>query len=158
MQSNATTVLAYVKSLPAERRKELELVRNVVLKNLPKGYQEVMQYGMITYIVPETVLPAEEVYNKKPLGYVGLAAQKHYLAIYLDVYSDPKVRRWFMREYKASGKKLDIGKSCVRFKKAQDLPLELIANVVARTPLKEYVASYHASRQQQKRRPVGRKK
>src|SRR5712692_3383685 len=135
--STAPTVAEYLDSLPADRKEALETVREVVLRNLPAGYQEGMQYGMISYFIPLERYPV--TYNKQPLSYVALAAQKNYLALYLMcVYGSPDVRAWFEAEYRKSGKRLDMGKSCLRFKRADDLPLDLIGRVVATTPVDKY--------------------
>ena len=143
--STAATVDEYLDSLPAERKADLETVRQVVLRNLPTGYQEGMQYGLISYFIPLERYPV--TYNKQPLSYVGLAAQKNYLALYLMcVYGSPDLRAWFEAEYRQSGKRLDMGKSCLRFKRADDLPLDLIGRVVATTPVHTYIAHYESAR------------
>ena len=147
MQSTAKTVSAYLKELPAERRAVIEAVRAVILKKLPKGYEETMQYGMITYVVPLKTYPAGYL-NKKdvPLPYVGLAAQKNFYAVYLGLYSDKKAEAWFKKAYKDAGKKLDMGKSCVRFKKLEDLPLEVIGQAIKLTPVKTFIEYYESGR------------
>lgn len=148
MQSQATTVKDYLAELPRERRVVLEAVRKAIRKNLPKGYAETMTYGMIGYVVPLKVYPQGYLDNPKvPLCYVGLAAQKNYFAVYLtNTYMSPKSRAWFEKAYTASGKKMDIGKSCVRFKKLEDLPLEVIGEAVAMTPMKDYIKLYESGR------------
>jgi hypothetical protein len=142
MTSNAKTVDKYVKGLPEGRRKAISAAREVILANLPEGYAECMQYGMISYVVPHSIYPAG--YHCKPtepLTYALLGSQKNHMALYLMcVYGDPKTEQWFRKAYQASGKKLDMGKSCVRFKKLEDLPLEVIGEVVARVPVKNYIA------------------
>ncbi len=141
MQSNAATVQEYLASLPEDRRKDIETVRNVILKNLPKGYVESIYWGMIGYAIPLSRYP--NTYNKQPIGPAALAAQKNYNALYLmAVYSDPATEQWFKDEYKKSGKKLDMGKSCLRFKSADDLPLDLIGKLIARFPVDEYIKLY----------------
>jgi hypothetical protein len=143
--STGTTVDEYLDSLPADRKADLETVRQVVLRNLPAGYQEGMQYGMISYFIPLERYPV--TYNKQPLAYVGLGAQKHYLSLYLMcVYGSPDLRAWFEAEYRKSGKRLDMGKSCLRFKRADDLPLDLIGRVVATIPVDKYIAHYESAR------------
>ncbi len=144
MQSKAKTVDAYLKELSAERHAEISAVRKVILKNLPKGYQEIMQYGMISYVVPLKTYPAGYLEDKKtPLPYVCLASQKNYMAVYLfNVYGHPEAESWFQKAYKATGKKLDMGKSCVRFKRLDDLPLDVIGQAVKRTPVKELISWY----------------
>lgn len=145
VQSSATTVTEYLKELPPERRKEIQAVRKVVKANLPPGYKETMGYGMITYVIPLSRYP--DTYNKQPLSVVALAAQKQHHSLYLmAVYADKQTEQWFTKAFKASGKKLDMGKSCVRFKKAEDLPLDVIGQAVARVPVDDYIAAYEAAR------------
>ena len=142
----ALAVEQYLSELPAERQQALSAVRNVILKNLPSGYEETMLFGMISYVIPLATYPV--TYNKQPLTYVSLTSQKHHMAIYLmNIYASPETEQWFDREYAASGKRLNRGKACVRFKKLDDLPLELIGEAVAKTSLAEYIQLYEASRQ-----------
>jgi hypothetical protein len=144
MQSAATTVAQYLKELPADRRSAIEAVRAVILENLPKGYEETMHYGGIGYVVPHSLYPAGYHCDpKQPLSYAGLASQKNHMAVYLmNVYSSKEVESWFQKAYKATGKRLDMGKSCVRFRKLDDLPLELVGQAIARTPVAEFIADY----------------
>ncbi|MCQ3809867.1 MAG: DUF1801 domain-containing protein [Acidimicrobiia bacterium] len=145
MQSDAATAQEYLSELDDGRREALAAVRQVVTDNLPDGYEETRQYGMISYVVPLGVLP--DTYNGQPLMYIALASQKQYMSLYLtNVYGDESVENWFKERYLATGKKLNMGKSCVRFRKLDDLPLELVAEVVARTPIDEFVEIYRASR------------
>ncbi len=145
MQSDATTAEEFLLELDDSRREAVGAVREVILANLPDGYEEVMQYGMISYVVPLSVLA--DTYNGQPLMYIALASQKQYMSLYLtNVYGDESVEKWFKERYLATGKKLNMGKSCVRFRKLGDLPLELVAEVVARTPIDEFVTIYKASR------------
>jgi hypothetical protein len=141
MQSSAKTPAEYLANLPAKRRKELAAVRSVIKKHLPKGYAETMQYGMISYVVPLKLYPAGYLGKKDvPIPYVSLAAQKGHLALYLmNMYGDPKLERWFKSAWAKSGKKLDMGKSCVRFDSADALALDVIAEAIERTPLKDFV-------------------
>jgi len=154
MTSKARTVKEYLAGLPEDRRAAISAVRNVVLDNLPKGYEEGMQYGMIGYYVPHSIFPAGYHCDpKQPLPFAGLASQKNHMAIYLMcIYGDDGTRKWFEAEYKASGKRLDIGKCCVRFKKQEDLPLDVIGKAIARVPVAKYVAHYEKARQQMKSR------
>lgn len=139
MQSDAKTVEAYIQSLPPERREAIEAVRKVILTNLPEGYREVMDWGMITYEVPLEIYP--DTYNKKPLAYVALASQKQHMAVYLtSIYADKKKRDAFEKAYRATGKRFDVGKSCVRFRTLDDLPLDLIGQAVRAMPMNEYIA------------------
>ncbi len=145
VRSNAETVEEYLAELPPDRREAIAAIRKVVLDNLPPGYEETMYFGMIGYVIPLERYP--ETYNKQPLGYVALASQKHYMSLYLmNVYGDSDTERWFKREYEASGKKLNMGKSCVRFKSLDDLPVDLIAKAVGRTTTESYIETYEASR------------
>lgn len=150
MQSKAKTVREYLNSLPEGRRTALEAVRNVILKNLPEGYEETMQYGMTGYVVPLSLYPVGYLGKKDvPLPYAGLASQKNHMAVYLtNIYADrdKDTERWFKEAYKASGKKMDIGKSCVRFRKLEDLPLDVIGKAVARTSVKAFIKMYENSR------------
>jgi hypothetical protein len=140
------TVDAYLAALPADRRAAIEAVRAVILKNLPPGYEEGMQYGMIGYYVPHSIYPAGYHCNpKEPLPFINLGSQKSHMALYLMcVYGDGDLNRWFVEEYQKSGKKLDMGKACLRFKKLEDLPLSVIGRTVARVPVAAYVAKYEA--------------
>ena len=145
MQSDATTVEEYLSELDPGRRETISAVRRVILDNLPTGYEELMQYGMISYVVPLSVL--SNTYNGQPLMYAALASQKRHMSLYLtNVYGDESTERWFRERYLATGKRLDMGKSCVRFRKLDDLPLSLVGEVIARTPIAQFVEVYHASR------------
>ena len=149
-QSKAETVEEYLAELSPERRSEIATVRKVILDNLPDGYGERMQYGMISYVIPLETYPV--TYNKQPLGLASLASQKNYMSLYLmNVYGDTDTERWFHEEYRASGKKLDMGKSCVRFKKVEDLPLELIGQTIARTSPDEFIERYETLRPELRR-------
>src|SRR5215471_6189248 len=141
MTSKAKTVNEYLKGLPEERREAINAVRNVILDSLPKGYEERMQYGMIGYVVPHSLYAAGYHCDpSQPLTYAMLGSQKSHMALYLmTVYGDSATEQWFRKAYEAAGKKLDMGKSCVRFKKIDDLPLKVIGQVIARTPVKNYI-------------------
>ena len=146
MPSKATTVKEYLAELPEDRRKALEAVRKVIRKNLDKGYKEGMQHGMIGYFVPHSVYPpGYHCDPKQPLPFAGIASQKNHMAIHMmSIYSDPKLAAWFKKEWAKTGKKLDMGKSCVRFKKLEDVPLELIGEAIARVPVKTFIALYES--------------
>ena len=148
MQSEAKTVQIYLKELPRDRRTAVETVRKMILKNLPKGYQEVMQYGMIGYVVPLKLYPDGYLKDKKtPLPCVALASQKNHMAVYLmNVYGDPVAEKKFRVAYQKSGKRLNMGKSCVRFKKLEDLSLEAVGLAVSMTPVKALIAKYEKGR------------
>ena len=142
-RSNAKTVDAYLAELNPDRKAVMTQVRSAILERLPDGYQEAMQYGMISYVIPLETYP--KTYNKQPLQYAGLASQKNYMSLCLmNVYGDEDTERWFVEEYEKSGKKLDMGKSCVRFKTLDDLPMELIGDVIARTPVSVFLERYEA--------------
>jgi hypothetical protein len=141
--SSATTVTKYLASLPADRRAVIAAVRDLVNANLPDGYVEGMQYGMIGWYVPLSVYP--DTYNGQPLGVAALAAQKHYNALYLmAVYGDPHTAQWFEKAFAAAGKKLDMGKSCVRFKTVEALPLDVIAETIRMIPVDQFLAKYES--------------
>jgi hypothetical protein len=141
----AKSVSEYLKGLPPDRRKTLSAVRKVVLENLPKGYEEVIGWGAITYAIPLKDYP--HTYNGQPLCVAALAAGKQYFSIYLmAAYGDPATRTWLEDQFKKSGKRLNMGKSCVRFKTADDLPLDAIAAVIAKVTPEKYIKTYEASR------------
>ncbi|MDJ0976205.1 MAG: DUF1801 domain-containing protein [Planctomycetota bacterium] len=147
MAAKPTTVKQYVDSLPEDRRKAIRAVRATVNKHLPKGYKEGIQYGMIGWFVPHRLFP--DGYHcdpKQPVPFAGLANQKNYMSLYLMcIYGDAKHRAWFDKEWAKSGKKKNMGKSCVRFKTLDDLPLELIGEAIARVPVDKFLALYEAS-------------
>jgi uncharacterized protein YdhG (YjbR/CyaY superfamily) len=148
MAGKPTTVKEYLASLPEDRRKAIAKVRDAVNKGLPKGYQEGIQYGMIGWCVPHELFPSGYHCDpKQPLAFAGLASQKNHMSLYLmSVYGDTGHRQWFEEEWKKTGKKLDMGKSCIRFTKAADVPLDLITKAVARVPVDKFVAHYEASK------------
>ena len=144
-RSSAATVEEYLRELPEERAEALRAVRRVILDHLPPGYVETMNWGMICYEVPLARCP--DTYNKQPLMFAGLASQKRHMGLYLMcVYSHQGTRAEFEERVKASGKKLDMGKSCVRFRKLEDLPLEVVGETIASTPVEEYIQLYRDSR------------
>jgi hypothetical protein len=144
-RSDATTVDGYLAALPDDRREIIGRVRDVIVANLPDGYVEEMAWGMISYDVPLERYP--DTYNGKPLMYAALASQKRHCAVYLtNVYGDPKRLEEFEARYRASGKRLDMGKSCVRFRTLDDLPLALIGDTIAATTVDEFLAIYETSR------------
>ncbi len=151
MRSNATTVKQYLSELPADRRAAIQTVRQVILDNLPDGYQEAMNWGMITYQVPLDTCP--DTYNGQPLMYAALASQKHHMAVYLTgIYMDDAEKQKFEAAYHATGKRYDVGKSCVRFRKLEDLPLELIGESIARFDVQAYVDRVNQIRSTRKRK------
>ena len=137
----------YIATLPGERAEQVSQLRELVLRHLPDGYAEQIDFGMICYVIPLETYP--DTYNGHPLMYAAIASQKRHISLYLmNVYGDEESQRRFAEGFAAAGKKLDMGKACVRFKALDDLPLELIAETVARTPAAGYIASYEASRAQ----------
>ena len=145
LKTKARTPAAYLAALPADRRKELARVRQVIKRHLPRGYREVVNWGMITYEVPFSRYPT--TYNKQPLCYASLAAQKGHLALYLmGAYADPDNAGVLADGFKQAGKKLDMGKSCIRFQRADDLALDVIGDVVASLPVDKYIAFFEATR------------
>lgn len=145
VKSDAQSVDEYLEELPDDRREAMLAVRQVVLDNLPDGYEEMMLYGMIGWAIPLETYP--ETYNGHPLAYASLGNQKNYMSLYLmNVYGDEVTEEWFKERFAASGKKLNMGKSCVRFKRADDLPLDLIGEVISRTPAADYIRYYERSR------------
>jgi hypothetical protein len=140
------TIAEYLAGLPTDRRATIERVRHVIRRSLPKGYKEMMNWGAINYAVPLERLA--NTYNGQPLCYVALAAQKQYNSLYLmTAYGDPATAAKLRSAFKAAGKKLDMGKSCIRFKSADDLPLDSIAEIIASMPIDRYIAMYEKSRQ-----------
>lgn len=143
--SKATTVDEYLEELPPERRAIVASVRDLVRRNLPEGYRETMNWGMISYELPLERYP--NTYNKQPLGYAALAAQKNNYTLYLQgVYQSGKQKEWLEREFRKAGKKLDMGKSCLHFNRLEDLPLDVIAQAIASTPPDKLIKQYEASR------------
>ncbi|MHB1095158.1 MAG: DUF1801 domain-containing protein [Gemmatimonadaceae bacterium] len=144
-KSSAPTVAQYLASLPAERRAVMAKVRTAVTRAMPKGYRELMGYGMIMWSVPLSVLP--DTYNGHPLCYAALAAQKRHFALYLmGPYGSPALLAALKAGYKAAGLKLDMGKSCLRFKSLEDIALDVVGRVISRVPMATYVTIYQQSR------------
>jgi len=143
MPAIATSVDEYLAGLPENQRAVLEPVRDTVRQNLPKGYEEVMQGKFIAYVIPLSRYP--KTYNGHALQYVALAAQKNYYALYLMApYGDEKELAQLRNGFEKAGKKLDMGKSCIRFRKLEDLPLDVIAESVARTSVDDYIRGYES--------------
>lgn len=140
MRSEATTPEAYIASLPEDRQQAIATLRKLINKHLPKGYEEAMNWGMISYQIPLTTYP--ETYNKQPLMYAALASQKNHMSLYMTCMPAlGAIREAFEKEYAAAGKKLDMGKGCIRFKKLEDLPLEVIAKYIALVTPEEMIAA-----------------
>jgi len=143
--SNATTVAEYLAQLPEERRATIAAVRTHVLRHLPKGYEETMSAGMIAYVIPLARFP--KTYNGQPLWYAALASQKSYCSLHLmRAYGDPQQSALLQQAFARAGKKLDMGKACLRFKRVEDLELDAIGQVIASTSPEQYIAIYEKSR------------
>jgi len=143
--SDARTPDAYLASLPEDRRRIVSAVADVVRANLPPGFEEGMGYGMMGWYVPADAFPDTD--NGRPLPLAGIASQQRYISLYLvHVYADPELESWFRERWAATGKKLDMGKSCVRFTRLEDLPLDLIGEVIARADVPSLIAHHVASR------------
>jgi hypothetical protein len=156
--SRAEAVDDYLAELPDERRSALLQVRKLIRKHLPRGFQETMQYGMISYVIPLKRYP--ETYNGQPLAVIALAAQKQYMSIYLmGIYGSPQLRADFETAYAKSGKRLDAGKSCVRFKQLDDLALDAVATAVSRVSVEDLIAMTEAAHgSKRKPKPAAPKK
>ena len=145
MQSDAATVEEYLAGLPEDRRAAISRVRDVINAHLPEGYVEQMDWGMISWIVPLETKP--DTYNGKPLCYVALASQKRHMAVYLmGLYTDGPELEWFRQQYAERDLALDMGKSCVRFKRLEELPLDILGEAVAAIGVDEFIARYETSR------------
>ena len=145
VQSKATTVEQYMEELPPERREVVSAVRKTILDNLPEGYSESMNWGMISYEIPLEDYP--DTYNGQPLGYLALAAQKNYYSLYMmGVYGFPEQEAKLQEGFEAAGKRLDMGKSCVRFRKLEDVSLDVLGDLIASTPPEAMIARYEEGR------------
>lgn len=148
MTSNASTPEEYISELPEDRKKPLIKLRQVILDNLPKGMEEIMSYGMLGYVVPHSVYP--DGYHcdpKTPLPFMNLASQKNFVAVYhMGMYAKKEILDWFTLEYpKHCKRKLDMGKSCIRFKKVDDIPYELIGKLAAKMSSEEWIDIYETN-------------
>jgi hypothetical protein len=148
MQSQATTVDQYIAELPSDRREAIAKIRAVILKNLPKHLEEGMQYGMIGYYVPHSVYPpGYHCDPKQPLPFAGLASQKNYMSLYLgNLYADDGQLVDFQAAWNAAGKKLDMGKVCIRFKRLDDIPLQVIGDALKRASVRRHIEMYEKVR------------
>ncbi len=145
MQSTATTVDQYINELPADRQKAIASLRKVIKKNLPKGFKEEMNYGMIGYVVPHTLYPkGYHCDPKMPLPFMNIASQKNFIAVYhMMVYADKNVLDWFVNEYeKNTTAKLDMGKSCIRFKKLEAIPYSIIGELAGKFTVNDWINKY----------------
>lgn len=148
MQSQSKTVKEYLRELPEDRRAAISAVRETILKNLRHGFEEGMQYGMIGYYVPHSIYPAGYHCDpKQPLPFTCLASQKNYMSLYLlSSYAGAGEEQWLRDQFAKAGKKLDMGKCCVRFKKLEDLPLAVVGEVIRGVTVAGYIAAYEAAR------------
>lgn len=153
MQSKADTPKAYLDSLPEERKRPMNELRKQIVKNLPKGFEEGMLYGMLGYYVPHAIYPAGyHVTPESPLPFINIASQKNFIAVYhMGLYADKKLLDWFTKEYAKQMKtKLDMGKSCIRFKKPDQIPFELIGALAGKMSVKDWIALYEKGVPQKK--------
>lgn len=145
MTSSATTPDEYIAALPEDRKNAMTELRKVIFKNLPEGFKEEMSYGMIGYVVPHSIYPSGYHCNTKlPLPFMNIASQKNFIAVYhMGIYADEKLMDWFLKEYpKYSTLKLDMGKSCIRFKKIDQIPYALIGTLASKMTVKNWIALY----------------
>jgi uncharacterized protein YdhG (YjbR/CyaY superfamily) len=147
MQYTTTTTEQYIAAIPEDRKAAMQELRNVILKNIPKGFSEEMNYGHIGYVVPHSIYPAGYHCDPKaPLPFLGIASQKNFIAIYhMGIYADKKLMDWFVNEFpKHSKAKLDMGKSCIRFKKPEQIPFKLIGELVKKMSVKDWINLYES--------------
>jgi len=145
MKIEANTPEEYIRQLPEERQKAIIKLRNTILENLPKGFEETMMYGMIGYVVPKSIYPAGYHVNPDlPLPFISIASQKNHIALYHSgVYTSGELMEWFTGEYpKFSGTRLDMGKSCIRFRNAENIPFSLIASLVSKLSVDDWIKLY----------------
>ena len=145
MQSTATNPDEYIKSLPDDRKSAMQELRNVIKKNLPNGFEEVMSYGMLGYVVPHSKYPKGYHCDPKlPLPFLNIASQKNFIAVYhMGVYADPALLKWFTEEYPKHTKgKLDMGKSCIRFKKPDQIPFDFIGELASKMTPDQWIERY----------------
>lgn len=145
MQSEAKTIEEYLASLPEDRKLPFMKLRETILNNIPKGFTEQISYGMIGYLVPHSIYPAGYHCNPKlPLPFINIASQKNFIALYhMGIYARPELLQWFVTEYpKHSKQKLDMGKSCIRFKKMDAIPYDLIATLVQKMSVADWINCY----------------
>ncbi len=145
MTTTATTVQDYLASLTPEQRSVIDPVRSLILSHLPSGFVETINWGMLSYEVPLEIYP--HTYNKKPLNYIGLAVQKQYYSLYLmPAFMEKSVYQTLKNAFESAGKKLSLGKSCIRFKKVEDLPLDLIDSIIASHSVESFISAYEEAR------------
>jgi uncharacterized protein YdhG (YjbR/CyaY superfamily) len=148
MQSKATTVATYIDELPEERKAAIKKLSSIIKKNLPKGFKEEMSYGMIGYVVPHSIYPKGYHCDPKlPLPFLSIASQKNFIAVYhMGIYADRKLLDWFLASYsKVASSKLDMGKSCIRFKKPEQIPYELIGELATKMTPQQWIEKYESA-------------
>ncbi|HQV05159.1 MAG: DUF1801 domain-containing protein [Chitinophagaceae bacterium] len=153
MQSKTTSPQAYIDEIPKERQAMFKKLRAVIKKNLPKGFKEEMSYGMIGYVVPHSIYPAGYHCDPKlPLPFMNIASQKNFIAVYhMGIYAKPDLMKWFTQEHaRLSNKKLDMGKSCIRYKKPEDIPLELIGDLATKITPTDWITIYEKNYKRKK--------
>jgi len=149
MQSKALTPDQYIDQIPDDRKSALEALRKSIRDNLPKGFEETMSYGMIGYVIPRSIYPAGYHANPElPLPFINIASQKNYLALYhMGLYSDKKLLDWFKKAWASKSKsKLDMGKSCIRFKYTEEIPYDLIGELATKINAEDWIKRYEANR------------
>jgi uncharacterized protein YdhG (YjbR/CyaY superfamily) len=154
MPNSIKTPVEYISSLPEDRKKSIQEIRKVILKNLPKGFEETINYGMLTYVVPHTIYPKGYHCDPKlPLPFISLASQKNFIALYhMGIYADKELLKWFTEEYKKhTTAKLDMGKSCIRFKNLNAVPIDLIGKLIQKISLKDWIRIYETELQVKKK-------
>ena len=141
MQSTATTVNEYIDSLPEERKAAITKLRKTIKANLPKGFEEVMSYGMIGFVVPHSIYPKGYHCNPKlPLPFINIGSQKNYIVLHhMGVYAIANLLDWFVAEYEKLPAKIDMGKGCIRFKKPEEIPFELIGELVKKVTVEQWI-------------------
>jgi uncharacterized protein YdhG (YjbR/CyaY superfamily) len=147
MQSKAGSVDEYMQQLPEDRKEAIQKLRNAITKNIPKGFEETMSYGMIGYVIPHALYPKGYHCDPKlPLPFLNIASQKNFIALYhMGIYSDAKLLEWFTSEFpKHTKAKLDMGKSCIRFKKPELIPFELIGELATKMTVKNWIEQYES--------------
>ncbi|MBN2739218.1 MAG: DUF1801 domain-containing protein [Spirochaetales bacterium] len=155
MKSEVKTVEEYIASLPEDRKEAIIRLRDRVKNNLPKGFSEEMNYGMIGYVVPLSLYPKGYLGNKQqPLPFINIASQKNFIAIYhMGIYADPKLMHWFTDKYETSySRKPDMGKSCIRFKKIEHIPFELIGELCTKISVEQWIQAYENEKKIKKRK------
>jgi uncharacterized protein YdhG (YjbR/CyaY superfamily) len=145
MQSKATTPEQYLSELPEDRKEAMLKLRNAIKENLPQGFEEVLSYGMLGYVVPHSIYPSGYHCDPKlPLPFINLASQKNFIALYhMGIYANKNLESWFVSEYPKHVKtKLDMGKSCIRFKKMEDIPFDFIGELAAKLSVEDWISIY----------------